>query len=72
MYNPKMIVLPIKKQFRPSLVNQSLPFNKGGSPRVTPRSKKVDGAHIVGRKIIVNKEKEGDEIQQGKETSKFE
>ena len=56
MYNPKLIVLPIKKSFKPSLVNMSYPFNNKGSPKVTPRSVDKNCAQVVGKKMVVTSE----------------
>ena len=51
MYNPKLIVLPIKKSFKPSLVNMSYPFNSKGSPQRTSRSIDKNCARVVGKKV---------------------
>ena len=51
MYGPRVVCLPDKQHFRPSLVNNSYPFNKSSQTRQIKARKHQEHAHVVGHKI---------------------
>ena len=66
MYNPKLIVLPIKKFPKPALVNQSYPFNSKGSPKSGSRTIRKNCAHVVGKKIFISNDAEAAQMSPSK------